>query len=112
MGNKKGWNNWGDHPIAVSIGALAGIVGIITAAPTIISLFKGLTQKPEPYTWPPVSPISVALEDGTYYTEGSLYGNSYREVASLNGKTCILLADGLDADYSAHVNIAIRAISF
>jgi hypothetical protein len=65
-----------------------------------------------------ISPLAFAspkpeskLPSGAYYTQGTMFNNSWREILNRNGKICIKMVDGPPNNYRGREEIMISSVS-
>lgn len=65
-----------------------------------------------------ISPLAIAspkpeskLPSGAYYTPGTMFNNSRREILNRNGKICIKIVDGPPNNYRGREEIMISSVS-
>lgn len=65
-----------------------------------------------------ISPLAIAspkpeskLLSGAYYTPGTMFNNSRREILNRNGKICIKIVDGPPNNYRGREEIMISSVS-
>lgn len=73
---------------------------IITALITSISPLVFASPKPE-----------SKLPSGAYYSQGTMFNNSWREILNRNGKICIKIVDGPPNNYRGREEIMISSVS-
>lgn len=73
---------------------------ITTALVTSISPLAFAAPKPE-----------SKLLSGAYYTQGTMFNNSRREILNRNGKICIKIVDGPPNNYRGREEIMISSVS-
>ena len=73
---------------------------ITTALITSISPLAFASPKPE-----------SKLPSGAYYTQGTMFNNSRREILNRNGKICIKIVDGPPNNYRGREEIMISSVS-
>ena len=73
---------------------------IITALITSISPLAFASPKPE-----------SKLPSGAYYSQGTMFNNSWREILNRNGKICIKIFDGPPNNYRGREEIMISSVS-
>ncbi len=73
---------------------------ITTALITVMSPLAFAAPKPE-----------SKLPSGAYYTPGTMFNNSRREILNRNGKICIKIVDGPPNNYRGREEIMISSVS-
>ncbi len=73
---------------------------ITTALITVMSPLAFAAAKPE-----------SKLPSGAYYTPGTMFNNSRREILNRNGKICIKIVDGPPNNYRGREEIMISSVS-
>jgi hypothetical protein len=73
---------------------------ITTALITVMSPLAFAAPKPE-----------SKLPSGAYYTQGTMFNNSWREILNRNGKICIKIVDGPPNNYRGREEIMISSVS-
>ncbi len=51
------------------------------------------------------------LKTGTYRSQGTMFNNSRREVASSNGRFCIKIVDGPPPPYAGYIEVTVSSLS-